>query len=168
METKNNEIEKITNQVTNLSRNDGALPTKLSDTIQAVFPVGFQGKYCDIMVNLDRTNSGAGTVYTTPTDRDFYLTSATLSVSSDVSADTVLYTLDCIPYGSTVVNNLLEVNKQTLTAVSNLITYHDYTFPIRLTRGTAIRIATTKTVGTTVYNGSIVGFTYQQDITNIN
>jgi hypothetical protein len=161
-ETRNNEILKITGQVTNLNPYEAKMPTKLNDTVQAVFPVGFQGKFCDIVRDSITTNATTSTAYTTPTDRDFYLTAAALNVIKDVTSTSTASRLLVNISGS--LRTILEITGITLT-VQQEVTSISFPFPIKLDRGTTITVTNSTNVANCSSKGIIYGFTYQQDIT---
>jgi hypothetical protein len=165
--TKNNEILKIINQVTNLDPHDKRLPTKLRKDIQAVIPLGFSGKYCDIVKAASGTVTGALTVYTTPKDRDFYLTGITSAFIKDATNDaaTGFFNINIIVSGVTVAFFSFPILALTAQNQSNSL---NFPFPIKIDRNSAINTSTnTWTVGNFAKSVTINGFTYQQDVTDI-
>lgn len=132
----------------------------LSDEVSgpvAVIPIK---PICRIVRFAVRSTSGSGTVYATPTDKDFYLIGCSLSVQRDAACDApssdgarVGIVIDSVTQG------LIPISCATLTAFSaeQNITFP---FPIKIDRGTNITITgMTFTVGTCVRSVSIIGYT---------
>lgn len=88
-------------------------------------------------INVIKNQNGAGTIYTTPTDKDFYLTSASLSVTG-TGAVSGTGTITAFPKGqaSTIMCAcLVESVAGAADSNSNTITFP---FPILLERGSVI------------------------------
>lgn len=105
------------------------------------------------------TTSGTNTIYTTPSDRDFYLTGATLSNQSNSTADNTAIQLNITPFGDNTgaVRSILTIAKQTTTAINETISI-SINPPIRLARNVAINTSSTFTVGASTTTASIIGF----------
>lgn len=101
------------------------------------------------------TNATASTIYTTPTDRDFYLTSATLSVIKDATSTSVLSSITMYVDGAVVLP--LKISGITLTPQSESVTI-SYPFPIRLDRGTIITCTATTNIANIRVDGVITGY----------
>lgn len=101
------------------------------------------------------TGTGASTLVTTDTKRDFYLTSAHISCSKDVLADMTSLDLRAIINGKTI--RLLQLNFNTLTVDTDHLEM-TYAHPIKIDRNTAIQISGTFTAGTVQKVGTITGF----------
>jgi len=106
--------------------------------------------------NGTKLTTGQYTIYTTPSDKDFYLTNASLHNQSDATADNTFITLDCTMKGQNSAN-LLRMGKITLTAFSGSIS-HNYFNPILLERGTTISLNTTFTAGVSQTDATIQGY----------
>lgn len=102
------------------------------------------------------SNATSATAYTTPTDRDFYLCGCSLSVCKDVTSTSTNSDIEVYPFGETAVN-ILTVAGLTLTAdagTSNLV----LPFPLKLARGSTIKVLNTTNVANVRAIGSIVGY----------
>ena len=109
------------------------LPTTLNPTIQPTLDLNPER-----FVNVVKTSFVDGTLYTTPTDREFYLTSACISAfdkANDASVlDKMVVTLES---GETM--DLLAVrNGSTATSANSTQMCMVYPFPIKLKKGTNI------------------------------
>lgn len=126
------------------------IPNEVLDNIQAVFvanpqPIG------NIVRSASRTGTGTTAIFTTPTDKDFFLTSAYVGYMADVTADTVAYEFETTVNG--VVIDIIILRKLSLTAADQIIS-NSYPVPIKIDRGVAINLRQTFTVGaSTVYAG---------------
>lgn len=113
------------------------------------------------------STSGLITVYTTPTDRDFYLTGITSSFIKDSTCDssTGAYTITITPEGDSS-KFLYAFPIITLTAQNQSLS-NTYPFPIKLSRNSSIIFGGTFTVGVCVRNIGITGFTLDPTTYNI-
>lgn len=135
-----------------------AIPRQVIPTIQPVFEV--KKKFADILRGGTIASTSSQTLYTTPSDRDFYLTGACLSIDKSATCDIASgrYTMVCTING-TANQAILSVAITTLTAQSQSVSL---SFPtsIKVDRGTVIALsAASFSAGTFVRAGSIVGFT---------
>jgi len=134
-----------------------AIPDIIGTHIQPVIIIG--KKYCDVVRDVTvSTSGGASTIYTTPTDKDFYLVSATIGVAKTVLCDTATarYSISVVIQGTT--RAVLAVPLATLTASSQVATL-TFNPPIKVDRGTIISSGTpTFTAGELNRNVSIVGY----------
>lgn len=109
----------------------------ISDEVGDIIPVVPVLPVCRIV-----RSSASGTVYTTPSDKDFYLTGFSMSFSKDVAATGSVMTLSAIIDGvSQVLHRFAAI---TLTAERDSIAI-DLSFPIKIDRGTNITIGLTGT-----------------------
>lgn len=110
-------------------------------------------------------NSGATqtakTIYTTPSTKDFYLTSLTLSHQSNVTADNVEIVVKGYVNGEQV--NLILFRKLT-TTVTEGTTSLSLPIPLKLDRGSIISYRNVFTVGASA--GSVVVMGYVVDTPN--
>jgi len=132
------------------------LPLDLMTTIQPVL-ISNPERIVNVTRAIFKVTSGASTIFTTPTDRDFFLTYATLNVMADATADSTEYGMD-IELASGLGENVIEMNKLSLTAFQNSegITFNP---PVKLSRGSPIRIVQSFSVGASVIGGYIGGYT---------
>jgi len=110
----------------------------------------------NILKRVSYTTSGTSSVYTTPTDKDFYLCFAEISFLSDVLNDTLLVQLSVILDGESLV--LAELRKVSLAIAANQL-YIVFNQPLKLDKGTAINILGTYTAGALTKSAIIGGYT---------
>lgn len=132
------------------------LPNELLDTIQPVI-IANPKRTINILKKGGSSTTGDTTIYTTPTDREFYLTFAQLRNTANATADNVAISMKITPKGEAEVI-LLEILKQTATAGSDHVTAV-LNPPILLEKGTNILISDGFTVGASTRSGSIAGYT---------
>ena len=100
-------------------------------------------------------NGTSATIYTTPTDKDFYLTSAQLSVIKDATSTSTACTISATVGG--VTTQILTIKCLTLTAQENSISNSFY-YPIKIDRGTNIVVTSTTNVANVGATGNIQGY----------
>ena len=103
--------------------------------------------------NIVRSVNSLATIFTTPSDKDFYLTSAILSVAKDAAATGTSVTITAIIDG--VTQTIVAVAGITLTANAQTVNEQCY---VKIDRNTAIAISG---ANWTVYRGIIKGFTVE-------
>lgn len=113
-------------------------------------------RFCDVAVAATLTNGTSQTIYTTPTDKDFYLTSANCSVIKDVTSTSTDTTIVVTIGGSTTA--VLRIAGITLTAQSGSMS-QTFNTPIKIDRGTGISLQNTTNVANINAKGCITGFT---------
>jgi hypothetical protein len=155
----------LSNITNNLPKNT---PTKIKKSIQPVVDINpFHNAVCNIVKGVTTTATGSIVAYTTPTDVDFYLTSANLSIQKDATCDVATAT----GYIEATINKanvfLGYIPQITLTA-SNSILVLTFPVPIKLDRNSTIFTNNTFTVGVCVRGLSIAGFTYDPKVYNTN
>jgi len=101
------------------------------------------------------TNASNATIYTTPADKDFYLTSAQLSIIKDVTATSIFTIITAVIGGAT--REILMLPGFTLT-VQNQTTSIAYTIPIKLDRNTNIAISHSTNVANITGTACITGY----------
>lgn len=129
------------------------LPVKLADTIQPVLEVT-PDKFIDVVASAVVT----GTIVTTPTNRDFFLTNAWISATNELDTSTSGTITVTLESGATAIIASVHVSSANETnefsasaAVCNL----NLNIPIKLKRGTVI----TFTSDTIDARGGIMGYT---------
>lgn len=122
------------------------------------------GRRSDIVRSTSSTTTNGATIYTTPTDKDFYFVGGSLSYQADATSDGILVEMRVTPFGATSTNSaVLKIAKQATTAGQGSVSI-SLPNPIRLQRGSTITATHTFTVGTQTITGSIIGYT--TDIAN--
>lgn len=113
----------------------------------------------DIVRTASRTASGSVSIYTTPTDKDFYLCSVALTYGADAACDNTFVTLNGSVDGIGTVN-FLTLAKPSLVAGAQS-TSLSFPKPIKVQRGTPIQITSTFGAGACTFQGQITGFTWE-------
>lgn len=155
MEHQNREV---TNRISDeLKVTANVISTKVNDNIQPVISVN-QERYVDIIRDAERSATGSGSLYTTPTDKDFYLTGVWLSNQSTVVCDNVYIEIYC--YIGTAPRRLIRLVKPSVTAFSDA-KFVSFPTPIKVTRGTSIDINSVFSAGASVSYGILYGYTVE-------
>ena len=103
-------------------------------------------------------SSGTLTLFTTPSDKDFYLCSFTISLAKDSTCDTASGVISLSATIDGVSQRLASLAVLTLTAQSiNQVVSLQY--PLKVDRNTAISINGTFTVGAMQRVGTLLGYT---------
>lgn len=135
------------------------MPNRLGDIVVPTFDYS-NARFCEIVRGANRATTGATTIFTTPSDRDFFLSSANLAVQADISADSTGNVLQVTVGG--VVRDIIRLNKISLTVTTESLST-SYPIPLKIDRNTGITIAHTFTVGASTLSGCITGFTIRTD-----
>jgi len=104
---------------------------------------------------LSVTNSTGGTIYTVPSDRDFYLYGVTLSVSKDVTSTSTSTHVSIVINGSA--NNVISIAGTTLTPLQDSVTL-SLSKPIKIDKGTNISLFNTTNVANIISKATIIGY----------
>jgi len=130
-----------------------SLPVQLHSVISPVLNIN--PSFTTIIRAGNSSATGSTTLYTTPRDKDFYLTYVDFSYSKDVVNDGTGAAINIVSEGATKI--LAVLGTQTLTAGS----YYKnvaFPFPIKVDRNTAITMTGTFTAGSGSKFGTIGGF----------
>lgn len=120
-------------------------------------------RFADIVKYNSHTTTGTKTIWTTPSDKDFYLETLFYSHSKNAACDVATGNLyvDVVLFDlTTSTTQILNIPVITLTEESfrqQLI----FPSPIRLARNTAIRMIGAFTAGILVRNATITGYTVE-------
>jgi len=131
------------------------LPVDLVATIQPVL-IANPKRNVNTIRGTNKATTGTTTLFTTPADRDFFLTSASLNNQSDVSADNTGISLSVIPEGKAA-DEILRFDKITLTVFQDSIALV-FNPPIKLERGSAISFGSTFAAGASITGATITGY----------
>lgn len=137
-----------------LSISEG-FPQMLGETIVPILDASpNQNRFCNIV----RRNTGTGTItiFTTPADKDFYLTYAMLSTIKDTASTATTSGINITVQGNTV--SIISIAGITLTA-QDQIAVATFSPPIKIDRNTVI--GTTANAGVNRSDGSIAGYTVE-------
>jgi hypothetical protein len=138
------------------------VPNQLAEKVVPVMEVNPKLlKIANIVRSATAVNSTSSNIYTTPTDRDFYLTFANISVLKDVTSTSTETSIKVTIDG--ILQRLISIAGISLTP-QTLGTSQSFDIPIKIDRGTGILV----TNGTNVANinawGNIAG--YIDDVSN--
>lgn len=112
------------------------------------------------------TGTAATTLYTTPTNQDFYLTEASLAYVKNAAFDGAtsasLFSINLVIGGATT--SVIKLPNITLTAGQDSV-YLPISPPLKVDRGTNITIsATSFTAGVLVKTGTVMGYLDEQSL----
>lgn len=134
------------------------IPSKVQDTIIPVVEINPSLlRTVSVIRSSTKSTTGTGTIYTTPSNQDFYLTSATLTLIADAACDNTSVVLKTIVDGASSGRDVLIIGKPTLTATQITQTIA-LKYPIKVDRNTAITYGGTFTVGAMTVSVSIHGY----------
>jgi hypothetical protein len=126
-----------------------------SDVGEIIVPVVEINPCVDIVRENSSASTGSITLYTTPADKDFYLTYASLDFQADATADNTSCYIQITQKG--VARRILSIRKLSLTATSKSI-YLNFNPPIKCDKNTGIIIGNSFSVGASTYDGAIGGY----------
>jgi len=163
MENQNQAILKDIIEATRNQTSVSGAPNAISNTIVPTFEINpFASRTTIVSRTNTNTATGAYLIYTTPADKDFYLTNACLGVIKDAACDTASGSIYIsFQEGDTGANTgaLCGIPILTLTA-QQLTASTDLKNPIKISRGTNISMggSVAFTAGSRVMTGTISGF----------
>jgi hypothetical protein len=143
------------------------IPNQIADKVVPVMEVNpkLLRRINIVKIGLSST-TGNTTIYTTPTDKDFYLTGVQIGLIKDATNDMAIGNcgLTITPKGSPS-TAVIGIPVLTLTAQNSSVT-RDFSIPILLEKGSNIIFAQSSayTVGLCSKEGTIIGYT----VDNIN
>jgi hypothetical protein len=111
-----------------------------------------------IVRNGNTSSTGTFTVYTTPSDKDFYLTAIELTMAKDVTCDAATGSVGMNITVDGVSVAVVTIAFITLTAQTSTVVV-PFTFPIKVDRGTTITGSVTFTAGAMRRSCCIYGYT---------
>jgi len=154
----NSELIKELQDAAKLQPSSDIIPNQLAEKVVPVMEVNPKMMRRSNVFKWGSKNvTGTSVLYAVPADKDFYLTAITLSNSSSVLADnTSVY----IQFTTTdgVTTNYWVMSKPALTAYTNMESL-GLSFPLQIKSGTSILFGSSFTVGASVTEASIFGFT---------
>lgn len=113
-------------------------------------------------VNIVQSNSAfnatSAVVYTTPSDKDFYITACNLSTFRDATATSTQAYLTV--YIDGIMKTIMSISAITLTAGNGEMA-SAFPYPIKADRGTDIAVRNTTAVGNVRTNAVIMGYTQE-------
>lgn len=132
------------------------IPNQLAEKVVPVMEVNPKLlRRTEIIRHNDATNATSATIYTTPTNQDFYLTHLTLSTMKDVNSAATFSAISCVIDGIT--RYAATLGFITLTASKDSLSLSFIT-PIKCDRNTTIGIVNSSAVANIITIGSIGGY----------
>jgi len=128
-------------------------PTTIKDDIQPV--VSLNPTITDKVFYKTETATSESTIYTTPTDKDFYITFANLAITKNVTNDNIVVVIRA--YVDGIYRTILAINSQTLTVHSFAVT-QAFIYPLKVDRGTNITILGAFAAGAISKAATVGGF----------
>lgn len=158
----NDEVTRRLVEDTKLSISEG-IPNQLSQTIAPVLIVNPRIT-SNVLKQLNNIATGNLTIFRTPIDKDFYLTSAFIAYSKDGSCNnTELRLVVVLPDGST--NDLLSIPSITLIANESNLS-QSFNPPVKLQRDSEITLVGSFSLGLYAKSGGITGYSVDTLIKN--
>lgn len=121
------------------------VPSELGKTVVPVMSVN-PPKTCNVSGYKTKTSTGTITAYTTPLDKDFYLSTLQFSWTADATNDGVLNMVSVDVDDVAVETEVLNVMKNPLTAQHG-VEFISFPKPLKMKRGGNIKITQTFTAG---------------------
>lgn len=110
---------------------------------------------CEIVKTASAANATSATIYTTPADKDFYLSAVGLSCIKDATSTSTLSSIVTTVLGSSVV--VIGIAGFTLTAQNDTMTLN-FPVPIKVDRNVVISVNNSTNVANVTSRGSIAGY----------
>lgn len=132
------------------------IPTQLADKVVPVMEVNPKLlRCCNFIKEASCINATTTTIYTTPTNKDFFLTALHLSVIKDVTSTSTRSYVNA--YVNGVVNSLITIAGITLTVQDQNCSI-SFPIPIKIDRGTAIALNNSSATANVTSRASIMGY----------
>jgi len=132
----------------------------LSEVAEYIQPVLQIQNKINIVRGNRTTATGSLSVFTTPTDKDFYLTSLSAGMIKDVACDSATgrYDITAVIEG---VSQILDAIPIIALTAQNAMISRSFHVPIKIDRGTAFAFTGTFAAGVCVRTISITGYTVE-------
>ena len=134
-----------------------AVPQELASKVVPVL-IANPGRFLNVVEYTAANNASTATIFTTPTGKDFYVTSISLSFIKDVNATSTYSDVRGIVGGRTLV--FLRLPQITLTAQSHGTTL-TLPFPMKMDRGSVLTVNNSAGVGEITATACITGYTVE-------
>jgi len=135
------------------TKNGEHVNSEITPFLQPVIPIN---SVCNIVRSV--TTTAFATIFTTPSDKDFYLTSATMSIQKAADSDVTLLHFQVTIGG--VALNVMTQAFLTLTAAQETVTLA-LVPPIKIDRNTTIVVGNNSSAGTNLTSGNLTGYTVE-------
>lgn len=157
---RNSNVAEEIRDVLKLQQNvDGNISNVAGQIIPVVDVNPKHARIVNVCQRLTKTTTGDGTVYTTPSDKDFYMTNLQLSFIKDAACDAATGNLSVtafLPDGSNPF--LLSMPIITLTAQQSQ-GFFNFSAPVLLKKGSAIVSTGSFTAGALSRTVNVIGYT---------
>jgi hypothetical protein len=155
----NSELFKELREGVKLQQLTDTIPSQLADKVVPVMEVNPKLlKVCNIVKSATCNNATTATIYTAPTDRDFFIVSAALSVIKDVTSTSVQSAINVVPEDAVTGSNICVLAGITLTPQTLAIS-QTFIPPLKLKRGSVIGAINSANVANVRAEATITGFT---------
>jgi hypothetical protein len=134
------------------------IPSQLADKVVPVMEVNPKMlRRTNVMKALAKATSGTSTIYTTPSDKDFFLTGAVLTLNKDAANDLATGTVNLTVVQDGETKTIIAMPVITLTAQDKTLVC-PIIYPAKLDRGSVIAVSGTFGAGVLNRVGIITGF----------
>lgn len=157
----NSDLTKELIEGAKINISDEAVPSQIAEKVVPVMEVNPKLlRTTNILSSYHATDSTSGTVYTTPANKDFYLTNVVLSLAKDVNATSVMSNVNV--YVNEQIVNILAIMGTSVTAQYETTTLN-LKLPLLIDRNTAINITNSTAIASISARATIFGYTVEKD-----
>jgi hypothetical protein len=154
----NSDLTKELREAAKIMTSVDATPTEIAEKVVPVMEVNPKIlRRSNIVLNTRMVNNTAATIYTVPTDRDFYLVSAMLSFIKDATSTATEVNLR-LKDELGISQRIMEFECLTLTAQADSMCI-TFPFPVKVPSGAPITINCTTNNANISVSGCIIGYT---------
>ena len=145
----------ISKQINDVFKPKGeSMPSEVSDEVSLVYDIT---PMTEIVATAEATASTSATIYTTPADRDFFITGFSISHIRDGTATALYFGITAVINGSTTF--LVKIPIRSLLAVTTPpFGYVILPKPLKIDRGTAISVVNDTNVAVVRSIATIYGY----------
>lgn len=157
-EIRNSRVARELREAAQLQLATDHLPMKLADYVMPTIEVNPRlVRVQNVIAHTSRSTTGTSTVYTVPSDRDFYLCMAQMSASFDATADSTNSFLTVTLDDGAANLRPIQLMKQTTTATAHNQAVF-FNPPIKLKRGSTVGLNLSFTVGSGNGSANVSGY----------
>ncbi len=140
------------------------IPSKFADTIVPTVETNPKLlKHVNIFKSRMEDTNNVFIIYTTPTDKDFYLTYASLIVTQPATTTNTLTDITAILESGLTVKIVTTPKVTTSSRANPAMNKYESAFAIKLKRGTTIILTNTFSAGECIASATIGGYTLETD-----
>lgn len=155
----NTDLSKELKEGAKLQQLRDRIPSELADKVVPVMEVNPKLlRRANIVRRSTASNATVATIYTTPSDKDFYLTGVAIAIIKDATSTSASSYISITIDGASQI--FVHIPELTLTAQTGQMALSLPT-PIKVDRGTAITINNSTNVANISATGTIVGYTVE-------